>query len=323
MRIGVIGPTAPDDFADNILDTLPRLNHEPISIGTAQPSWRGRTGRFARQLLEYPGPLLAHWQSRLIRRAKAARVDAVISVESALLPETVSGLRSTGARVALWYPDANIGRQLMLLAPYDALFFKEPLLVSRLTNLLDVPAYYLPEACNPSWHRPVRRDTMPRELVVAGNIYPSRLRLLEQLNKDGVPLVLYGGRRSSWLGDWEVLSLHTGTYLARHEKAAVFRNAAGVLNNLHPAEMGSNARLFEAAGCGAAVLCEDRPALHELFDADREVIFFSTYEQLLDRARRLVEDPALTERIGDAAATRAHAEHTYDRRLVDLLERLV
>ena len=139
MRIGVIGPTAPDDFADNILDVLPRLGHEAISIGTAQPSWGGWTGRLTRRLLEYPGPLLEHWQWRLVRRAKAARVDAVISVESALLPETVAGLRSTGARVALWFPDAHIGRQLMLIAPYDAIFFKDRQLVSRLTNLLDVP----------------------------------------------------------------------------------------------------------------------------------------------------------------------------------------
>ena len=60
---------------------------------------------------------------------------------------------------------------------------------------------------------------------------------------------------------------HTGRYLAREEKARVFRSAAGVLNTMHLAEVnGVNARLFEAAGCGAAVLTEFRSTVPELFD---------------------------------------------------------
>jgi hypothetical protein len=47
--------------------------------------------------------------------------------------------------------------------------------------------------------------------------------------------------------------IHTGRLSIGEEKARVFRSAAAVLNNLHPAEIsGVNARLFEAAGSGAA-----------------------------------------------------------------------
>ena len=85
------------------------------------------------------------------------------------MPESVAGLRRNGARVALWFPDAvaNLGRALMLMAPYDALFFKEPHLVDRLRAMLDLPVYYLPEACNPRCHRPT---------VPAGTRAPSRHR---------------------------------------------------------------------------------------------------------------------------------------------------
>ena len=50
-----------------------------------------------------------------------------------------------GARVAFWFPDhvANLDRQLMLLAPYDGIFFKEPHVVERLRALLR-PARLLP-----------------------------------------------------------------------------------------------------------------------------------------------------------------------------------
>jgi len=38
----------------------------------------------------------------------------------------------------------------MLLAPYDAIFFKEPILTDRLRAMLDLPVYYLPEADLPT-----------------------------------------------------------------------------------------------------------------------------------------------------------------------------
>ena len=60
--------------------------------------------------------------------------------------------------VAYWSPDpvTSLGRSLMLLAPYDAIFFKEPHIVDRLRAMTDLPVYYLPEACNPRWHQPGR-----------------------------------------------------------------------------------------------------------------------------------------------------------------------
>jgi spore maturation protein CgeB len=116
---------------------------------------------------------------------------------------------------------------------------------------------------------------------------------------------------------------HTGHPVFAKDKAKVFREAAAVLNNLHPAEMhGVNARLFEATGSGAAVLCERRPSLGHLFDLDSEILPFTDFEELMSQAKRLLDDTDLTRRIGDAASKRAHAEHTYEQRLPEILERL-
>ena len=69
--------------------------------------------------------------------------------------------------------------------------------------------------------------------------------------------------------------MHTGRYLACDEKARIFRSAAGVLNTMHPAEVaGVNARLFEAAGRGAAVLTEFRQTVPDLFDIGSEILTF-------------------------------------------------
>jgi spore maturation protein CgeB len=94
-----------------------------------------------------------------------------------------------------------------------------------------------------------------------------------------------------------------------------------VLNTLHPAELaGVNARLFEAAGCGAAVLTEFRPALPDLFDIDNEVLAFRDFDDLVFQATRLLNDATLARDLGNSASQRAHRDHTYDLRLNRILE---
>jgi spore maturation protein CgeB len=249
----------------------------------------------------------------------------VISVDRRLVPDAVGQLKANGAKVAFWFPDAvsNIGRQTMLLAPYDAIFFKEPFIVDRFQAMLDLPVHYLPQACNPRWHKPLTEPGTDPFLVIAGNMYPSRVRLLERLTAKGIPIRIYGNGFPRWLGETLISGMHMHQYVVREEKARVFRSAAGVLNTLHPAEVeGVNVRLFEAAGCGAAVLTEFRPTLPDLFAIGEEVLAYSDFDDLLDKATRLLNDAGITARLGDAAAKRAHRDHTYDLRVAKILQAL-
>jgi spore maturation protein CgeB len=325
VRVGVIGPVAPDYFAENVGDALSRMGHDVTQLGSAHAHYGGRLTTAVAQLGRQALPQIdERAQRRIVRGALAAGCEVIVNVDSYLLPGTVAQLRRGGARVAFWFPDAlsNLGRQLMLLTPYDALFFKEPQLVERLQAMLDLPVYYLPEACNPRWHRPLGPVGTEPYLVVAGNMYPSRVRLLDRLIAKGIPLKLYGGVFPSWLGESEARHAHTGAYIVREEKARIFRSAVGVLNTMHPAEVfGVNARLFEAAGCGAAVLTEFRPAVPELFAVGDEVLAFRNFDELLDQATRLLSETGLSTRLGDAAASRAHRDHTYDLRLTTILEK--
>ena len=325
-RIGVVGPVAPDCFAENIGDALQHLGHVVTQLGTAHPRGRShlvdRVAGLARQALPR---LDERAQNRIVLAAREAECEIVINLDAYLIPRVVTQLKSSGARVAFWFPDsvANLGRQRMLLAPYDAIFFKEPWLTDRLGAMLGLPVYYLPQGCNPRWHRPVTLAGTEPCLVIAGNMYPSRVRLLDRLIAKGIPLRLYGGRFPRWIDETAVRAAHTGRYVAREEKARVFRSAAGVLNTMHPGEVnGVNARLFEAAGCGAAVLTEFRSTVPELFAVGKEALAFHDFDDLVEQATRLLSERGLTAQIGDAAAQRAHRDHTYDLRVTAILEKL-
>jgi spore maturation protein CgeB len=325
MRIGIVGPTWPDSFAVNIIDSLGAMGHQPLSVGSTYSFGNPYTSAAAALIRGAVPALDERAQRRVLRAALDAECEIVIVLEQRLVPEIVRELRRGGIKVAMWFPDSllNMGRQLMLLSPYDAVFVKDPYLVRRLGAVLDLPLFYLPEACNPRCHRPVSAPGTEPHLVIAGNMYPSRIRLLERLLAHGIPLRLYGAGFPRWVGKTPLREVHAGRCIFDEEKARIYRSAAGVLNNLHPAEIeGVNARLFEAAGCGAAVLTEFRPALPDLFAIGDEVLAFRDFDELLAQATRLLADPALTAKVGDAAAARAHESHCYENRLAVILEKL-
>ena len=326
MRVGVVGPTGLDRFAENVSAALRRMRHDVTVLGPARTRRRGKlTGRLAELARQGLPRLDEQAQRRIVRDSLDAGCEVVINLDMYLMPRAVAGLRRDGARVAFWFPDhvANLGRQFMLLAPYDAIFFKEPHIVERLQANLDLPVYYLPQACNPRWHRPLVPIGTEPHLVIAGGMYPSRVRLLERLIAKGIPLKLYGSAFPRWLGDTPASEFHAGRHVFREDKARAFRSAAGVLNTMHPAEVsGVNSRLFEAAGCGAAVLTEFRATVPDLFDVGTEVLTFHDFDELVDHATSLLNQSELRTRLGDAAAQRAHRDHTHDLRVAEILEKV-
>jgi spore maturation protein CgeB len=326
MRIGVIGPLEPDMFAANIIAAVRDAGHVAVPLGPLRARHRQKILKGLAELSMQGMPSLEQrLQDRIVRAAAKAGCELVISVDGRLTPESVAALRSIGARVVLWFPDhvASLGRAVMLIAPYDALFFHEPHLVDRLSATLGLPVYYLPQGCNPRHHRPTVPAGTDPYLVIAGNMNPSRVRLLERLAAKGIPVRTYGHGIPRWIGDSPVRRMHAGYPILAEEKARVFRSAAGVLNNLYPAELGGvNLRLFEAAGCGAAVLSEFRPAIPALFTEGEEILTFRDFDELVEQAERLLNEPGLTARLGDAAAERAHREHTIGHRLEILFEKV-
>lgn len=319
MRIGVIGPDGPDLFADNIRAGLARMGHEAFLLGAPRlGAGRPPADAFLSLAQRSLPSVDAFVQRRLLKRARAHACDLVINVDPGLDASVVAALRGHGIRTCYWFPDAvvNLGRFSAIVAPYDALFFKEPILIERLRAMLDLPVFYLPEACNPVWHRPPEGLPVSDHIVVVGNMYPSRTLLLRRLVDAGLNLRLYGGGFPRWLKDDRLAARHAGRYVRREEKAAIFRSAAAVLNNLHPGEIsGVNQRLFEATACGAAVLTEWRPSLPELFEEGKEVLAFRDFDELLEKARFLLANPDRGRAMGDAASARAHAEHGYEERL--------
>lgn len=324
MRVATVGPLNPDDFADNVTDTLRRMGHEVLPLGAARPPLPSkRLTSAAGMLSDRVRQIDALRQKEMRYLIEEWRPEVVISTDRRLHPITIKSIHAVGAKVGLWFPDstATMSNHAFFLAGFDRIYLKNPHLARDLANIQGLPVYHLSEAANSSWHRSTREYGTEPSVVMAGNVHPTRALLLDRLIRDGVPIKIYGvGIMPSWIELPRVRAACTETYLARQNKADTFRSARAVLNNLHPAEAaGMNCRLFEAAGSGAAVVSEIRPGLSDLFVQDREVFSFASYDQLLTILRRLLEDPKIGRPVADAAAERTHRDHTYEKRLDRIL----
>jgi spore maturation protein CgeB len=327
MRIYVVGPQFHDSFARNIAVTLEQMGFQ---VSTGVPGLaKGRQDQKLNPLLSRGGQLVPALEKRLqqgfVRAVERTKPDLVLATHGELTPWTVKQLRNVAPAVAAWYPDptANLGREYLLGSDYHCVFFKEPRAVALFRKNLGLPAYFLPECCNPIWHHP--QDCTSEEfsrlgcdVAIAGNCYYYRLRMVEELA--GFDVRIWGGHAARWL-EHPMLRFRQRHYVAEEEKAKAFRAAKIVLNTLTHKETDSvNCRLFEATGCGGFVLTENRPAVEDFFEAGREVATFDSRPDLLEKVRYYLAHAGEREAIAQAGGRRAHRDHTYELRLRRLLE---
>jgi spore maturation protein CgeB len=81
----------------------------------------------------------------------------------------------------------------------------------------------------------------------------------------------------------------------------------------------NNMRLFEATGMGACLITDWKENLADLFEPGKEVLTYRSNEECLDLIRYYAGHAAARETIGAAGQARCHREHTYERRMNDLV----
>jgi hypothetical protein len=222
----------------------------------------------------------------------------------------------TDAALANYYPDdpfnhPGTGWQLAGAAPkYDRFYTFAHSLVPRLISL-GARARFLPFAWDPDLH-PAPAGPVPHlcDLSFVGNWSPERVPWLEHLVSFDLGL---------W-GHWRRLSAFSplrgavrGGPVLGVEMGRVMRGSPLTINLIRIVSNGHNMRSFETLGVGACLLSNRTPELVEMFKEDREVIFFDTPFELLDKVRFYLSHPHDPVTIAAAGARRVQHETYFAR----------
>ena len=328
MKILVVGPQYTDSFANNIAVTLQAMGHTVVCAdeGISRRLGESRYVTAFWSILHGAFPALGRlYFNSLIRQAAKLQPDLVLVVHSQAPPEVIERVKeSCAAKVVCWFTDSILGlyRQYLLGAPYDAVFLKEPFLVRAFREKLGINAHYLPECCNPLWHKRVTLTKQEEslygcDLAAIGTLHYYRAGMLKDFaSRD---LKIWGVTAPSWVGS-PLHRNYTNHYVVAKDKAKALVAAKVVINPILFAEIeGVNCTLFEAAGCGAFQIADWKPALAELFEPEREIVTFRTRQELKEKVEYYLAHPEERAEISMRSYERAHREHTYQVRLNKML----
>jgi spore maturation protein CgeB len=314
---------APDSFADNVAHTLRKNGH--IIISPERP-FRSGVRLIAALNTVYaaatPNRCLPH-ERWALRAAKTHRPDMVLCLTQALKPEVLSELRTLGVRHRIaWWGDspANMHGLGLLADGWDHIFIKDAAAVKKF-RAVGLPASHLNECCNPDWHKR-NYSAINDEVVVAGTYYGYRQMLVSRLLAAGEKLALYGPALPRWSKP-DVTGAFRNRFIVKDEKSFIFGSAVACLNSTSLSEGNSlNCRAFEIAGACGLQLIEEKPAVGECFDLGKEILTYSSLEELREHVARARRETSWALQIREAGHRRAHSEHTYDHRLATIFATL-
>ena len=81
-----------------------------------------------------------------------------------------------------------------------------------------------------------------------------------------------------------------------------------------------NCRTFETTGIGTCLLTNETPGLRDCFTPDKHVIIYKDYDDCIAKVKMLKADHGWTDAVAQCGYQHAHEQHTYDRRVQQVLE---
>jgi spore maturation protein CgeB len=336
MNILLIGKFNVDDFAQHISETFTKLGHNVLNYEAGPKVYQTNSVAVKRSIKIINSiyssaikiPFISNLDIRSLKKLlNKNKIDLTISVHDFLTPEHVKTIKHiTKAPTVLWHPDGlhNFGKAMFLNADYDYLFFKDPYVVEYFRNTLIKNSYYLPECCNPDYHKPVNINAEETsfygcELTTAGGIYTNREAFFRNLKNYNVKI--WGSSPPLWMNTSHIKKMIMNKYVVHEQKAKAFTAAKIVLNNLNPGEIwGINCRAFEVTACGGFEMINYRKGLSQLFEIDKEVVSFNNYNDLIEKIDYYLSHDNERAMIAEAGRLRAHKDHTYKLRLQLMLK---
>ena len=228
----------------------------------------------------------------------------------------------------LWTTDAPVDfRNISVSAKdYDYVFCQGTEAVEILAQQ-GVEARWLPMACQPQKHKPVKisreeRPVFGSDIVFVGSYYPNRYALFKNLvdfdfgiwgpgwNKiksDELRFHLKGAHTQP--SDWVQIYSASKIVLAPH-----YQDPKGQF----PVYQASP-KIFEALACGAFVISDYQKDVFALFEDGRHLVGFETEAELRDKIRYYLDHPKKRKEIAKQGRIEALKNHKYVDRVSKLL----
>ncbi|WP_420151531.1 CgeB family protein [Spirosoma sp.] len=326
MHVVVVGSKAFDSLEYHLADSLRMLAHTSIILDVTDimpvPA-----------KINYWGSRFVERYDRMVSQRLANKIvslgpDLVLVVYRHLHPILVERVKQQlpGTPVVQINPDhlSNLEKQQIIAADFDCYFSKEPYIVDFLRNKAGLNAHYLAEGFNPRVHQKPTVEKFVAEwltnidVLIFGNLYAYRARMVDQLIRAGVNVAVYGTQGPYLIP--AVRSAFRKQYLVGEAKNRLLYGAKIVFNNFHYAEVTSvNQKYFEVNGIGAFQLSDYKATVDEYTGVPSEQVTYRTLPEAIDKIRYYLAHSSERHELAQQQYQHFQQQHTFDRRVETLL----
>lgn len=192
---------------------------------------------------------------------------------------------------------------------------------------------FLSFGCVPDLHKKVQLSQEEYkkygcDICFAGTVSEGRIKTLEALSdfnmKVWSPRIVYSLKedyqikKSKILDSSPLYSRFTDHAVWGKELVKVY-NASKIVLNIHSPQPVPIMRDFEAPGCGAFFLTDYAKSLESMFKPGEEIVCYENIEDLRNKVKFFLSHSQERERIAENAQKRAHRDHSYARRMEELI----
>lgn len=278
-------------------------------------------------------------RQNLVELARGNRPDLVLVLDGMDLPtEQVDELRGMGIRTAVWLTDDPYYTDFTLvLAPhYDYVFTLERNCIEYYRQLGCAQVHYLPFAAYRPHYRPlITRPGSPRDISFIGSAYWNRVNFFREIMPQLMEFnTVFNGIWWDRLPEAPIYGerIEVGKWMSPQETAAAYSSSRIVIN-LHRSHVDDvvnnntlavpaaspNPRTFEIMASGTLQLSDARDDLATFYTPDEEIVTFNTQQELMDKIRYYLANEEERQRIALKGLERTLRDHTYPKRVNELL----
>lgn len=335
MKILYASGLSPNDSSLYRLWALERLGHRVVPFNSyayesGNPLIRNVCGRLV------IGPAVSRLNRDLLAVAEREAPEVVWADKLlSMRPETLDRLRATGIATVSYMIDNPFGtrqdpgwRLYMKCIPHYDLH-----VVQRDKNIFDyksrgaLDVIKIQTAYEPTLHYPPPEGwgdkDRDREVSFIGTPYDDRPATLTKLQRLGEFQVVISGHPGVWQKKLspEIFdqTYREGELFQQKYREAIWRSKINLSFLTHANQDEFVHKSFEIAACGSFLLAERSEGHLQRFTEGEEAVFFSTYDELVQKIRRYLPDEAARQRIAAAGCLRAARDGYHNDRQVELI----
>jgi len=250
------------------------------------------------------------------------RVDILFVIQGEQIQvSTIKKIKQAGVSTIVWQVDdpyilthaPNAKLHKLKLKEYHHVYTTNYESIEKCYKPAGINAKFLPFGYDPAYHLNLKTEKKYKVSFV-GSSFPGRLNYIDSLAKEfRDELDLFGCRNKYW----------NYPYRVSHKKMIEIANQSII--NLNFSDQPANGvrclknRIMEITGSGQFLLSEDFPEAKMLF-TDKELVLFSSYEELKEKVRYYLSHGKERDKIARAGYKKTKENYSYKKLLSEVLE---